>query len=348
MNIESLIRENIRALKPYHSARQDYLSGILLDANENSFGSIILADNLSLNRYPDPYQREVRTVLAAMNDVALENVFVGVGSDEVIDLIVRVFCEPKWDSVILLEPTYGMYRVAASIQDVQVRSCLLTEDFQIDVDAVKKMFDATTKLIFCSSPNNPTANLLRTEDILALCKLGAIVVVDEAYIDFAKTESLTKFVLDYPNLIVLRTLSKAWGLAGVRLGYCIAVALIISYLMKVKPPYNINALTSHMTLQALSKGVEVRQTVDAIIEEREWLFEELSRLLCVQKVYPTDANFILVRCTDATALYRILARKDIIVRNRSTEPLLENCLRITVGTHRENEMLIQAIKEYDA
>jgi len=345
MNIESLIRENIRVLKPYRSARQDYLSGILLDANENSFGSVITVDNLSLNRYPDPYQREVRTVLAAMNDVALENVFIGVGSDEVIDLIIRIFCEPKWDSVILLEPTYGMYRVAASIQDVQVRSCLLTEDFQIDVEAVKQTVDATTKLIFCCSPNNPTANLLHIEDILSLCKLGVIIIVDEAYIDFAKTESLASLVLDYPNLIVLRTLSKAWGLAGVRLGYCMADTLIISYLMKVKPPYNINALTSRMTLQALSKGVEVHQMVDAIIQEREWLINELNQLLCVQKVFPTDANFVLVRCTDANALYRVLAQKDIIVRNRSTEPLLKNCLRITVGTHRENEMLIQALKE---
>jgi histidinol-phosphate aminotransferase len=275
-------------------------------------------------------------------------VFIGVGSDEVIDLIVRIFCEPKWDSVVLIEPTYGMYRVAASIQDVRVRSCLLTEDFQIDVEAVRQTVDENTKLIFCCSPNNPTANLLHTEDILALCELGIIIIVDEAYIDFAKTESLASRVLDYPNLIVLRTLSKAWGLAGIRLGYCMADTIIISYLMKVKLPYNINALTSRMTLQALSKGVEVRQTVDAIIQEREWLIEELNQLLCIQKVYPTDANFILVRCTDATALYRVLASKNIIVRNRSTEPLLNNCLRITVGTHRENKMLIQAVKEYYA
>lgn len=346
MNIEPLIRENIRALKPYHCARQDYLSGILLDANENSFGSVIPMDNLSLNRYPDPFQREVRTILAAMNDVALENVFVGVGSDEVIDLLVRVFCEPKWDSVVVLEPTYGMYRVAASIQDVEVRGCLLTDNFQIDVNAVKKVVDSTTKLIFCCSPNNPTANLLRTDDIFELCKLGKIVIVDEAYIDFAKTESLVKHILEYPNLVVLHTLSKAWGLAGIRLGYCTADALIISYLLKVKSPYNINALTSRTTLQALSKGAEVRQTIEAIIQERSWLMGELGQLLCVDKVYPSDANFVLVRCTDADALFRILAAKGVIVRNRSTEPLLQNCLRITVGTHRENEMLIQTVKEY--
>ncbi len=346
MKIESLVRENIRALKPYRSARQDYLTGILLDANENSFGSVITAENLTLNRYPDPYQREVRTILAAMNDVALENVFIGVGSDEVIDLIVRVFCEPKWDSIVLLEPTYGMYRVAASIQDVDVRSCLLTEDFQINTGEVKRKVDASTKLIFCCSPNNPTGNLLRVEDILALCDLNSIVIVDEAYIDFAKTESLAKMVVDYPNLVVLRTLSKAWGLAGVRFGYCIADPVVISYLMKVKSPYNISALTSRMTLQALSKGVEVRQTVDAIIQEREWLSGELNQLLCIKEVFHSDANFILIRCTDAEALYRLLAGKGIIVRNRSSEPLLENCLRITVGTHRENEMLINTVKEY--
>jgi histidinol-phosphate aminotransferase len=345
MNIELMIRENIRALKPYHSARQDFLSGILLDANENAFGSVLAVDNLSLNRYPDPYQREVRTVLAGMNNVAAENIFVGVGSDEVIDLLVRVFCEPKRDSVVLLEPTYGMYRVAASIQDVQIRSSILTEDFQIDVGAVKKAVDATTKLIFCCSPNNPTANLLRMDDVLALCKLGAVVVVDEAYIDFAKTESLGKHVPAFPNLVVLRTLSKAWGLAGIRLGYCIADAMIISYLMKVKPPYNINALTSRTTLQALQKRNEVRQIIKEIIAEREWLSVELARLSCVKKVFPSDANFILVRCTNATALYRDLVAKDIIVRNRSTEPLLQNCLRITVGTRAENVMLIQAMKE---
>jgi histidinol-phosphate aminotransferase len=348
MDIESLVRQNIRELKPYRSARQDYLSGVLLDANENAFGSALTVDNLSLNRYPDPYQREVRTVLAAMNDVTPENIFVGVGSDEVIDLLVRVFCEPKRDSVVLLEPTYGMYRVAASVQDVNIRSCLLTEQFQINLDAVKKAVDTTTKIIFCCSPNNPTANLLRQEDILAMCELGAIVVVDEAYIDFAKTESLGTQMFRHPNLVVLHTLSKAWGLAGIRLGYCIADTVVISYLMKVKSPYNINALTSRTTLQALSKGEEVRKTIAAIIREREWLSVELAQLLCVQKVFPSDANFILVRCTDATALYRVLANKNIIVRNRSTEPLLQNCLRITVGTQRENQMLIQTVKEYYA
>lgn len=241
-----------------------------------------------------------------------------------------------------------MYRVAASIQDAQIRSCLLTKDFQIDVDTVKKNVDSNTKLMFCCSPNNPTANLLRPSDILALCTLGPAVVVDEAYVDFAQSESLGTRVLTQPNLIVMHTLSKAWGLAGIRLGYCIADAIIISYLMKVKPPYNINALTSQTTLQALRKKEEVRQTIAAIIQEREWLSAELTRLSCIQRVFPSDANFVLVRCKDAASLYHNLVARNIIVRNRSTEPLLQNCLRITVGTRHENEMLIQAMKEYCA
>lgn len=348
MNIESLIRANIRALKPYHSARQDFLSGILLDANENSFGSSLTVDGLSLNRYPDPAQRELRNVLANINEVATENVFVGVGSDEVIDLLVRIFCEPKRDSVILLEPTYGMYRVAASIQDVQIRSCLLTDKFQIDLDAVKKLIDVSTKLIFCCSPNNPTANLLRSEDILELCKLGAMIIVDEAYIDFAQSTSMGKKVLSHPNLVVLRTLSKAWGLAAIRLGYCVADPVVVSFMMKVKAPYNINALTSRASLQALIKIEEVRRTINLIVEERKWLAANLAAIQCVESVFPSDANFILVRCQNAAALYGYLAEKEIIVRDRSTEPLLQNCLRITVGIRQENEQLLRAMKEYCA
>ena len=346
MNIDSLVRKNIHALHPYHSARQDFLSGLLLDANENSFGSVFSADNLPLHRYPDPSQREMRSVLAALNSVALENVFVGVGSDEVIDLLVRVFCEPRNDSVVVLEPTYGMYRVAASIQDVEVRSCLLNDTFQIDLGKVRKAIDPSTKLIFCCSPNNPTANLLHSKDIIALCELGAMVIVDEAYIDFAQTKSLGTQVLTHPNLVVLRTLSKAWGLAGIRLGYCLADSIVISYLIKVKPPYNINIQTSRTALRALRLKDEVLHLVASIREERTWLTRELARLSCIQHVFPSDANFLLVRSMNAPALYQFLAARNIIVRNRSTEPLLQNCLRITVGTRDENTMLIQAMKEY--
>jgi histidinol-phosphate aminotransferase len=241
-----------------------------------------------------------------------------------------------------------MYRVAASIQDVQIRSCLLTDKFRIDLDAVKKTIDATAKLIFCCSPNNPTANLLSSKDILALCQLGAMVIVDEAYIDFAQSTSMGKQTLTHPNLVVLRTLSKAWGLAGIRLGYCVADPVVISFMMKVKAPYNINALTSRAALQALRKGKKVRRTINSILEEREWLSTNLMTLPCVENVFPSDANFILVRCKNATALYGYLVTKEIIVRNRSTEPLLQNCLRITVGTRRENKQLIRAMKEYCA
>jgi histidinol-phosphate aminotransferase len=223
---------------------------------------------------------------------------------------------------------------------------LLTDKFQIDRDAVKKTIDATTKLLFCCSPNNPTANLLCPEDILALCQLGAMVVVDEAYVDFAQSTSMGKQSLKHPNLIVLRTLSKAWGLAGIRLGYCIADPIVVSYMMKVKAPYNINTLTSRAALQALRNGEELRRTIDSIVEERNWLSTNLTAMPCIEHIFLSDANFILVRCKNATALYGYLAAKEIIVRNRSTEPLLQNCLRITVGTRQENEQLIRAMKEY--
>jgi histidinol-phosphate aminotransferase len=241
-----------------------------------------------------------------------------------------------------------MYRVAASIQDIQIHSCLLTDKFQIDLDAVKKTVDATTKLIFCCSPNNPTANIICSEDILELCTLGAMVIVDEAYIDFAQSPSMGKQILTHPNLVVMRTLSKAWGLAGIRLGYCVADPMVISFMMKVKAPYNINALTSRAALQALCKEEEVRQTINSIVKERTWLSAHLAAVPCVEYVFSSDANFILVRCKNATKLYEYLAAKEIIVRNRSTEPLLQNCLRITVGTRQENEQLIQAMKEYYA
>ncbi len=345
MNFDLLVRPNIRTLKPYHSARQDFLNGVLLDANENAFGSVLKTEDISLNRYPDPFQHELRKRLAELNNVSPENLFVGVGSDEVIDLLVRIFCEPQRDAVLLLEPTYGMYRVAASVQNALVDSCLLTEDFQIDLPSVKAALRETTKLIFCCSPNNPTANLLRTQDILELCKLGPLVVVDEAYIDFAQTPSISAYFSEYPNLIVMRTLSKAWGLAGIRLGYCIADPLIISYMMKVKSPYNINSLTSKAALVALQNVEQMRATVQSLLQERKWLQTELCQLPDVIQIFPSDANFLLVRVQNATVLYQELVKRNIIIRNRSTEPRLENCVRITVGTHEENELLLRAWRE---
>ena len=344
-DIDSLVRPNIRSLKPYHSARQDFLTGVLLDANENSFGSTLDCKDAELNRYPDPFQVELRTKLGQLNNVSPESVFVGVGSDEVIDVLIRVFCEPRKDAVLLLEPTYGMYRVAASIQDVRVDSCLLANDFQIDRNETRQAIRKRTKLIFCCSPNNPTANLLKTDDILELCKLGKLLVVDEAYIDFARTESVAQFISEYPNLIVMRTLSKAWGLAGIRLGYCIAHPSIISYMMKVKWPYNINTLTSKAAISAIHNIDRMKTIVKQIIKEREWLRLQLHHLPKIVTVFPSDANFILVRTTDATGIYKALASRNIIVRNRSSEPRLEQCLRITVGTRDENELLIKTWKE---
>ncbi len=346
MDIEALLRPNIRRLKPYRSARQDYTSGILLDANENAFGSAVTFDGVELNRYPDPSQRQLRSRIAQLHHVQPENIFAGVGSDEVIDLLIRIFCEPRTDSVLILEPTYGVYRVAADVNDVKVNSCLLTDDFQIDPDEVQRTTGANTKMIFCCSPNNPTGNLLRREDILALCATTpAIVVVDEAYFDFARAEPVISALGHYPNLIVLRTLSKAWGLAAIRLGYAVAHPLIVSYLMKAKAPYNINILTSVEALKALEQTTHVQKSVAATIAERSRLIGELEHISCVKKVFPSDSNFLLVRVTDARGIHQELARRGVIVRDRSSEPKLANCIRISVGTPGQNNILLATLKE---
>jgi histidinol-phosphate aminotransferase len=348
MNIEQLLRPNIKTLQPYRSARHDGDSGVLLDANENSLGSVISVDGLTLNRYPDPFQRTLRARLAALAGVHPENVFAGVGSDEVIDLLIRLFCEPRQDRLVIAAPTYGMYRVAADIQGVETETSLLTADFQLNVEALQASADRRTKMIFCCSPNNPTGNLLHREDILAICQsTHTMVVVDEAYIDFSNADSLASLVNDIPNLIILRTLSKAWGLAGIRLGYAIASPLVIRYLMQVKPPYNLNVLTMTYALQALEKPERMQQAVQTIIREREFLFEQLSTIPYIQRVFPSQANFLLVRSNDASAVYHQLAQRGIIVRNRSSEPLLENCLRITVGTPEQNELLLKTLRELE-
>lgn len=348
IDIDALIRPNIRALKPYRSARQDYLTGVLLDANENAFGSAITFDGLELNRYPDPFQTALRSRLAQLHGVQRENLFVGVGSDEVIDLLLRIFCEPQKDAALILEPTYGMYRVAADVNNIHVDSCLLTDDFQIDVEAVKRCTKKNTKVVFCCSPNNPTGNLLNCVDILSLCaQIPAIVIADEAYADFAQAESLISAVERFPNLVVLRTLSKAWGLAAIRLGYAIAHPQIISYLMKVKSPYNINIMTSTEALKALDNTEHVKRSVASVATERQRLAGELSAFRFVKNVFPSDANFLLVRCTDARSLYRQLAERGIIVRDRSAEPKLENCLRISIGIPEQNDLLLNALKELE-
>ncbi|MEX1139930.1 MAG: histidinol-phosphate transaminase [Bacteroidota bacterium] len=344
-SIENLVRANIRNLTPYRSARQDYGTGILLDANENSFGSVLSFDGIALNRYPDPSQILLREALANLNMMPSDRIFAGVGSDEIIDLLIRIFCHPEKDSVLIIEPTYGMYRVSASVNGVHVLSSLLNSEFQIDREDVLLKAPGA-KLIFCCSPNNPTGNLLHAADILALCaQTDALVIVDEAYIDFAQASSLAASTHKFSNLIVLRTLSKAWGLAAIRLGYCIADPVVIGYLMKIKPPYNINALTNQLALQALEQHRLMTETVQALLLERGRLVQGLEAIPFVRQVFPSDSNFVLIRCTDAQVVREHLASKGIIVRDRSSEPRLENCLRITVGTAVQNEALLRALAE---
>jgi histidinol-phosphate aminotransferase len=346
MDIENLIRPNIRRLKPYRSARQDFTTGILLDANENAFGSAVTFEGQQLNRYPDPSQNPLRSKLAQMQGVQAENIFVGVGSDEVIDMLIRIFCEPRVDSVLILEPTYGVYRVASDVNDVEVHSCLLTDDFQIDPNEVKARTMGATKLIFCCSPNNPTGNLLRRNDIFEICAATkAIVVVDEAYFDFAQSDSEIGSIGQFPNLVVLRTLSKAWGMAAIRLGYAIAHPIIVSYLMKAKAPYNISILTSLEASKALDHSEHVRQSVASTIAERKRLIREFAGIKFVQKIFPSDANFLLIRVTDARGLHRQLAERGVIIRDRSSEPKLSNCVRVSVGTPEQNDLLLTAMKE---
>jgi histidinol-phosphate aminotransferase len=346
MNPEKLVRKNILELKPYRSAREDHRAGLLLDANENAFGSPVTFDGVDLHRYPDPYQSALRSRLAAMNNTSPANIFVGAGSDEIIDLLYRVFCEPSIDNVVIPEPTYGMYRVSANIHNVKVTSSLLTDEFQLNVQEIMGSVDTATKMIFCCSPNNPTGNLLRKDDILHLCSsVKSLVVVDEAYIEFAGTDSLANRIPAYPNLVIMRTCSKSWGLAGIRLGYCMAHEKIIAYLLKVKAPYNVNSVSAVLALRALDNSDERHDVVTEIRKQRERLVYALHKEKFVLRVYPSDANFILVRVTDAKSLYAALLERHIIIRDRSSEPKLDNCVRITVGTPEENNMLIGALEE---
>ncbi|MEX0602386.1 MAG: histidinol-phosphate transaminase [Bacteroidota bacterium] len=346
--IEPLVRPAIRMLKPYRSARQDALTGTLLDANENSFGSVVAADGIPLHRYPDPLQRELRSALGELNGVSPDSVAAGVGSDELIDLLLRIFCEPGRDEILILEPTYGMYRVCAEIQGVTVRSCPLDDTFHIDPEEVARHRGDRTKILFCCSPNNPTGNLLRVGDILSLCRsTPGLVVVDEAYIDFSPEGTCAGLLPAAPNLVILRTLSKAWGLAGIRLGYCLAHPLVVAYLLKIKPPYNINALTAAYALQGLLHREQMRGTVARIVRERNRLVNGLTSLPFVERIYPSDANFILVRFSSARSIYERLAQRGIIVRDRSAEPRLDRCLRITVGTPEQNTLLLHELASLD-
>jgi histidinol-phosphate aminotransferase len=347
MNIESLVRENIKKLKPYSSARSEFRGNadVFLDANENSYGSP-LEENF--NRYPDPLQWKLKQEISKIKGVPPQNIFIGNGSDEVIDIAFRIFCEPKTDNVIICPPTYGMYKVCANINDVEVREVLLTEDFQLNVEGIISAIDANTKLLFICSPNNPTGNNLDRKDIeYLLNNFSGIVVIDEAYINFSTQKPFLQELTAHKNLIVMHTLSKAWGLAGLRLGLGFASELIIDLFNKVKPPYNINGSSQLLGIQALEKISEVNQNIKNTVNERALLEKELKQFSFVKHIYPSDANFILIKVADADKLYQYLLMNRIIIRNRSSEPLCENCVRITIGTQTENEKLLNALKNYE-
>jgi len=347
MNIKNLIRPNILNLKPYSSARDLYSGeGILLDANENSLGSTYNElDGLELNRYPDPHQKDLKKLVGAYLKMPEENLFFGVGSDEIIDLIIRIFCEPGEDKVIIPEPTYGMYKVCADINNIETTDALLNDNFQIDVENIKKLLSEKTKLIFLCSPNNPTGNLLEKKDILELCMNNIIIVVDEAYIDFAKDGTVMNEVINHPNLVVLRTFSKAWGLAGIRLGYCAADKDIVDFLFKVKAPYNINSLTRFALERAMKNSDKKDEYIKSILRERERLKNLLESLNGVIKVHNSDSNFLLFKCGNAKEVQKKLADKGIIIRDRSNQPKLEGCLRLSIGTEEENDLFWEEIRK---
>ncbi|MHB1686394.1 MAG: histidinol-phosphate transaminase [Ignavibacteriaceae bacterium] len=348
MDIKKFVRKNILELKPYTSARDIYEGdGILLDANENSFGSTFTEiEGLNLNRYPDPHQNDLRKLVAAYLSMKEDNLFFGVGSDEIIDLLIRIFCEPGKDNVIIPEPTYGMYKVASDINNVETMNVLLTDEFQIDFNEIQNAYNENTKIIFLCSPNNPTGNLLNKNDVAVLCeKYNSIIVVDEAYIDFSYGGKLANELNKYKNLVILRTFSKAWGLAGIRLGYCIANAEIINILFKVKAPYNINTLTRYALTKAFLNSKTKDEYIRSLIRERERLKNQLETLRGIKKVYSSDANFILIKCENPKEVQKKLADKGIIVRDRSSQPKLEGCLRISIGSQEENDLLWDAIKK---
>lgn len=348
-NLNNLLRENIKIAKPYASARDEYKGkeGVFLDANENPYGS---ATPDSYNRYPDPLQKDLKEKIAALKRVKPEQIFLGNGSDEPIDLLVRALCNPGKDNIIIMPPTYGMYEVSAGINDVKVKEVPLTETFDIDADKVLKSVDANTKIIFICSPNNPTGNLLSTEGIKKVIEnFEGVVLVDEAYIDFAiDSEKSFLFRLNqYTNMIVLQTFSKAWGMAALRLGMAFASKEIIGVLNKIKPPYNINSLTQKLVSEGMDNILRKEKMVLEILQQREFLSNELSKLTgVVKKVYPSETNFLLVKTIDGKKVYNHLIDHKVITRDRSSVILCEGCLRISVGTEPENHKLLEALKQY--
>ena len=340
--IKNLLRENIKSLVKYSSARDEFSdsAAVFLDANENPF-------NNGLNRYPDPLQRELKKHIALIKKIPAKNIMLGNGSDEVLDIVIRAFCEPGKDNIILTPPTYGMYKVFADINNVEVRNAFLNKDFNLNVKKIEKLKDENTKLIILCSPNNPTGNSLNKKDIEYLLKnLNCAVLIDEAYIDFSDEESIIKKLNEYPNLIVSQTLSKAWGLAAVRLGICFASEYLISVFNKIKAPYNVNILSRQKAMEMLSNIEMFKSNLIKIKKEKTKLKEKLISLPFVEKVFPSDANFLLVKVSNAEAIYEYLINNGIVVRDRSKMHGCKNCLRISIGTPEENKKLISTMKKY--
>ena len=346
--LEKLLRENIRQLTPYSSARDEFKgeARIFLDANENSLGSPLTR---WYNRYPDPLQWKLKEAIGLIKGVDPTNLFLGNGSDECIDLLYRAFCNPGKDNIIINPPTYGMYEVSARINDVQIKKAPLLDNFQLDLVHLENLVDDATKIIWICSPNNPTGNAIDREDIeIVLNNFEGLVVVDEAYINFSRHKSFLQELGDYPNLVVLQTFSKAWGLAGLRLGMAFAAENIIDILNRIKPPYNINQSTQEIALTALQEVGQVNEMIKLIVAMRDELSVQLSSLPFVLKVYPSDANFLLVKMSDAQSVYDHLLREGIVVRNRSNVELCAGCLRITVGTDTENMGLITSLRHFSS
>lgn len=340
MDLNRLVRKNIQSLKAYSSARDEFKgeASVYLDANENPL-------NGPYNRYPDPLQWKLKERVSKIKGVEVDKIFFGNGSDEPIDIVYRVFCEPGKDNVVAIDPSYGMYKVCADINNVEYRQVLLNDDYSLNADLLLKKVDEQTKLIFLCSPNNPSANILDKSEVLkVVTSFKGIVIIDEAYIDFSIENSWLPDLDTYPNLIVLQTFSKAWGLAAIRLGMAFASVEIISYFNKVKYPYNINILTQNFVLEELNKTSLKEEWVKTLIAQREWLNNNLGQVSFVEKIYPSDANFILVKVKDANKTYNSLVKKGIIVRNRNSISLCRDCLRITVGTESENKILIESLK----
>lgn len=346
-NLQNILRKNIKELVPYSSARDEFKgeASVFLDANENAYGSPL---SESYNRYPDPLQFKVKKRLSEIKGVSPQNIFLGNGSDEAIDILFRAFCNPGTDNVITVPPTYGMYEVSANINDVDIRKIKLTAEYQLNMEAIAGAIDEHTKIIFICSPNNPTGNSINRDDIeTILANFNGLVVIDEAYINYSRQKTFIQELTEYSNLVVLQTLSKAWGLAGLRVGMAFASEEIIEVFNKVKPPYNINAASQELALEALQNVEQVNSWIKETIAEREKLKSELSTLPSILTIYPSDANFILVKTDNPKEIYQFMVNKGIIVRDRSKVELCEGCLRITIGTPKENKLLIEAFKNFE-